>query len=322
MGKLKMKRIIILSPAYIATGGTELLQQLCAELNMDNIYSEMYYTSVYKDSPVEEKFSEYNNPITTELVDDDDSIIVIPETLIDYAYSIKRAKIYIWWLSVDNYYGANRIKYDFIRNFVYRIKDKMNSKLFKKCDHLVQSEYARQYLLKEKNVQPSKIDSLSDYLNKEFLNENRSNGDRESIILYNPKKGIDFTMRIMEEVGEYEWVALEGMTTQEMKSLMCRSKLYIDFGNHPGKDRMPREAAVCGCCIITGKRGAASNDKDILIPDKYKFNDNIDEIHSIHKMITNCLENYDDNYINFNNYVEKIFNEEAIFKKEVKKIFS
>jgi len=48
---------------------------------------------------------------------------------------------------------------------------------------------------------------------------------------------------------------------------MCVSrKLYVDFGKHPGKDRMPREAAVHGCCIITGRRGAAGNPFDIPIP--------------------------------------------------------
>ena len=33
---------------------------------------------------------------------------------------------------------------------------------------------------------------------------------------------------------------LIGMTTEEMRSCMSKSKVYIDFGNHPGKDRIPR----------------------------------------------------------------------------------
>lgn len=57
---------------------------------------------------------------------------------------------------------------------------------------------------------------------------------------------------------DLRWVPLIGMTTEEMRSCMSKSKVYIDFGNHPGKDRIPREAAISGCIVITGKRGAAA----------------------------------------------------------------
>lgn len=29
---------------------------------------------------------------------------------------------------------------------------------------------------------------------------------------------------------------------------MRKAKVYIDFGFHPGKDRIPREAVMCGAC--------------------------------------------------------------------------
>lgn len=54
---------------------------------------------------------------------------------------------------------------------------------------------------------------------------------------------------------------------------MSKSKVYIDFGNHPGKDRIPREAAISGCIVITGKRGAAAFAEDVCIPETYKFDE-------------------------------------------------
>ena len=47
------------------------------------------------------------------------------------------------------------------------------------------------------------------------------------------------------------------MTPEQVVDLMSESKVYIDFGNHPGKDRIPREAVINGCCVITGVRGSA-----------------------------------------------------------------
>jgi hypothetical protein len=49
--------------------------------------------------------------------------------------------------------------------------------------------------------------------------------------------------------------------------------VYIDFGNHPGRDRIPREAAAMGCVVITNRRGSAENDVDIPIPNFLKIDD-------------------------------------------------
>ena len=39
--------------------------------------------------------------------------------------------------------------------------------------------------------------------------------------------------------------------------ILSRSKIYIDFGFHPGVDHLPREAAILKNCIITNKEGSA-----------------------------------------------------------------
>ena len=42
-------------------------------------------------------------------------------------------------------------------------------------------------------------------------------------------------------------------------------------------NRIPREAAMCGCCVITNRNGSAANNVDVQIADKYKFDNEADE---------------------------------------------
>jgi len=63
------------------------------------------------------------------------------------------------------------------------------------------------------------------------------------------------------------------MPREEVIKLLQKAKVYIDFDYHPRKDRLPREAAILGCCVITRKRGSAKFFEDVPIPDEYKFED-------------------------------------------------
>ena len=95
---------------------------------------------------------------------------------------------------------------------------------------------------------------------------------REDRILY-PARGKWFTQWLRRWAPDLAWQEITGFTPAEVKALFQTSKLYVDFGSHPGKDRMPREAATHGCCIITGRRGSAGNAFDVPIPARYKFRD-------------------------------------------------
>ena len=219
-------KVFIVSPANVATGGTELLQQLCACLNGMSITSFMIYTEEYYNSAVQTRFAKYKNPVTTVEKISTDDIVVIPETRIDLIPKFRKYKLYIWWLSVDNYYGAKRLPVDIAHKVYYAIKDCRNLFVFHKCQHLVQSEYARQFLINEKGVDETSIQYLSDYLNHTYLDEvaNAEGVNRENNILYNPKKGIEFTKILMGDIKEYNWIPLQGFTPEEMRNVMLRSK--------------------------------------------------------------------------------------------------
>lgn len=310
-----MKRIYIASPTGVATGGTELLQQLCFHLNKLGLNANMFYLGEYENSPVQIKFLQYNNPYADYVVDDKENILVLPETCMKLMYKFKKVQLYVWWLSVNNYTGYNS------KNINVKLKDIINTFKFRKIKNLVQSEYAKNYLMECKKVDKEKILYLSDYLNNCYFYDKPSNIEKTDTILYNPKKGFEFTKLLIENIQEYTWVPLINLSNEEMRNLLNTSKVYVDFGNHPGKDRIPREAAISGCCVITGKKGAANNSIDIPISNEFKFDDKISSIDAIHKKITECMENYIAMSRKFEGYRDIINHEEENFINDVYNIF-
>ena len=68
--------INILSSTHAATGGTELLQQLCFQLRENGIPATMYYTENYENSKVQKKFGKmYHNPNVKSL--EENSVVIV-----------------------------------------------------------------------------------------------------------------------------------------------------------------------------------------------------------------------------------------------------
>ena len=65
-------------------------------------------------------------------------------------------------------------------------------------------------------------------------------------------------------------IELKGFTSKEIIRIFQKTKLYIDFGYHPGKDKMPREAVLFNNCVITNLKGSAYNKFDIPINKQFK----------------------------------------------------
>jgi len=111
------------------------------------------------------------------------------------------------------------------------------------------------------------------------------------------------------------------MSRDEVIKTLQKAKVYIDFGNHPGKDRIPKEAATLGCCVITGKKGSAAFFEDVSIPEEYKFKDKEENIPKIVDKIKDYFKNYEERYKDFSYYGEVIKNEPQRFIEDLKKIF-
>lgn len=274
----------------------------------------------------------YKNPYVLNYIDSKENVCIMPETRTKEFFYIKKGMKILWWLSVDNY--ADRVNTTHGHTFksnaakeVLRLIKHWEKKAYnvKKDDiafHLVQSIYAKNFCQQLK-IPNQKILYLSDYLNDTYLLNAKNNVTckKENRVLFNPKKGYEFTKLLMEAAPDIDWVPLINLPYNEVVNLMQHSKVYIDFGNHPGKDRLPREAAVNGCCIITGKRGSAAYQEDVDIPVEFKFEDREEEIREIIQKIRDIFASYDETKMKFDKYREKIYQEPQKFREDIKCIF-
>jgi len=342
-------KVYVVAPANTATGGPELLHQLVYRLRKDlDIEAYMYYIPSDHPNPVHPEYKLYNNPFVRNIEDSDRNILIVPEVIsgIKVLREYHKIRKVIWWLSVDNFYLSlvlsskknlftprliNKIsgiifrkRFIDITELAYKYisnKNFFNIPEIRQADfHLAQSYYAVKHL-KEKGISEDRIFYLSDYLNENFLNIKTDLTKKENTVAYNPKKGLSFTRKIIKHASEIRFVPIINMTRQEVIETLQKTKVYIDFGNHPGKDRLPREAAILGCCVITGKRGSAKYFKDLPIPEEYKFEDKEENIPLIVKKIKDCFKNFEMHYRNFENYRNIIKSEKEKFIKDLKSIF-
>lgn len=325
--------IQIISPSRLTTGGTELLHQLNYELEKLGADVGMAYYDKESKSFVEteinpnfKKYSTRKNK-SVQFADSAAHIIVVPETMLQHISGIKNARVYVWWLSVDNYKVNLSLDYlkDYgFKSFIYEFKKALTitpiSKL-KGFRHLVQSKYAEDFL----SAHSVSSEYLSDYINTGFLDVDPEI-KKSDIICYNPAKGKNVTKRIIDfyknKNADVRFVPIVNMNQKQVAETLRGAKIYIDFGWHPGKDRIPREARLQDCVIITGKRGSAKNEQDIRIPQKYKFDEKSpDFLKSIDLVITDVMNNFDSNLQAQDNYKNVINNERSLFEKEVARFY-
>ena len=314
--------IYIAAPANRFTGGPTLAHQLCEQLRVYGFDAYMYYYHSAKEkAPVHKNYLKFDNPYVTHIKDSDNQVLVVPETAPDLLKGLRRTKKIIWWMSVDNYYD---VYLKSRRNKIANIGGLLKYNIFsKQTYHFAQSHYAIDFLTKN-GVDSNRIFYLSDFVDDIFYEASKivDYTNRSNQIVYSPKRGLDFTKKIIEKMPDVPFVALSGMTQTEMIEQMRTSKVYIDFGNHPGKDRIPREAAMCGCCIITGSKGSAKNKYDIMIDDEFKFLDEDSEIDSIVSKIRDILNHYNEYAIRFDSYRDSIKHEKEEFINDAIRIFS
>ncbi len=330
-------KFFVYCPSGVVTGGAELLHQFVSVLN-DFGYNAfiVYYGESSRSIP--SAYEKYNLHLSEEIEDAEDNVVVLYEGYFLPLSFIENAKIVLWWLSVDNFYYCQSdsislfdlykfnkklflkelVKF-FLRRrnpHIFSLKDLVNDKRI--VFNAYQSEYAKSFLVQHnfKNLH-----SLKDYINDDFFYNDKTNIKKENCIVYNPKKGYQFTKKLISKSPYLNWIPIEKMTRDQVKDLLRRAKIYVDFGYHPGKDRIPREAAMSGCCVITGKQGSAGVYEDIPIDEqKYKFAQKRRNIKEILKAISEILKNYEYVVEDFSFYRKKIASEKKEFIEDCKSL--
>jgi hypothetical protein len=141
---------------------------------------------------------------------------------------------------------------------------------------------------------------------------------RSNRILFNPHKGAKITRHLRDAFPNVDFMPLAGYDREQLAEIFLTSKLYIDFGHHPGKDRLPREAAIHGCCVMTGVNGSAANEIDVPIDARYKLDEkNVDFIATFAQRVQRIFDNFDESARDFEHYRATIANEQFEFDRQI-----
>lgn len=312
--------IYVLAPAYGHTGGIELLHQMVSQLLSFGCKTKLVYLGDTPDPPETPAYKKYHLQFTNDIHDNEHNIFIVPETMTQILSKLCWIQKVTWWLSVNNFLNVVKgyvslIDEEYIKNYplwqFFWFSQHAND-----ISHFVQSEYARLFLIRN-GIKEENIAFVEDYLSQEFIRSTVGSNNilKENIVVYNPVKGIETTQKLMAARPDFCWQPIQNMTPQQVHNLLMRAKVYIDFGNHPGKDRIPREAAMSHCVVITGRRGAADNDIDINISDKFKFPDN--ETEQILACIENVFSDYNSAYHEQDAYRQRIRDDFPRFRQEL-----
>jgi hypothetical protein len=282
------ERIVIICPKGVRTGGPKDLHQLGHALNVNYSYNVVLTDidatiSGRQENLAHPEYSKYS----LEWIDSSNitknDILIFPETHLSYSKEYQHNLKIIWWLSFYN--GVSSYNRRFIRRLEHFInsgisysffiqvielghqmrlrylKKKMSSDLI----HCCQSEYA--YLnLKRAGIQSMR---LRDFLDDFWLEPRTSYRVKHSnVVLTNGAKNKKIIEHISTDskFSKYSFELLSGLSQSELESKLMSAFVYTDFGYHPGKDHLPREAAALGLPVILNTRGAAGN------PIDYRYN--------------------------------------------------
>lgn len=307
MEKLNFK---LHAPGNSVAGGCESMHQLCDAINFLGHYASIVYLPHEGNFVKPRKFDCYVSHENSQVGASPINVFGELDTK-----NVSLSTDVIYWLSIDNYF-RQKDRFSRARNFLRRYKSVLHSRKplpkLLKCRHLFQSKYAQEFL---GNYGFNGF-YIGDYINYS-VNES-SLDSKEPTICYNPAKGQQYTSLILDSDIPLEFKPLVGFSEKEMRNELKKAMIYIDFGNHPGRDRIPREAAKSGCVIITGRRGSAVNSKDIGIDEIYKLNEKDDNFQiSFRDLVTDIYKNPHHHLKKMESYRSSLKNDKELFLDNV-----
>jgi hypothetical protein len=319
------QNIYIICPPKKATGGPEALHQLGYVLNLLGYNAKMLY-SKYKKDPVHPFYKNYNVPYVMKVKDGAENVIIIPESMTNLIAKYPLAEKKVWWLSLDFYevlMNSREKKKNWFRTLIVPFKHtEYRFEPNKKITHWYQSQRTKEFLLTK--TLDNEIAYLCDYVTELFFENLPELGDfaKENIITYNPKKGLDKIEKYMSLLPEYCWTPLTGISREEMRDTLRKTKLHIDFGYFPGRDKIPREALILGVCLLTGRDGTSEFKEDLGIPERYKLHNHEMQPEKVVALIHHLMNNYDEVFGEFASFRTFVMNEKNRMIEDVKKLFT
>jgi len=340
MKKEKYNQIYVFCPYGVITGGPDALHQIVYYLNDLGITAHIvYYDIVSRKKKIPFQYEKYIKDylLLKDVMDLKKNAAIFPEIITSFVYNYKKLDKYIWWLSVDHGKKVspslwNRLKHNPFKNLHYKVHKhifsqdnsksteyKFNNKI--EVTHLCASYYAYNYV--ESHLVNNRAILLIEPISKIFLENTKKlkNHEKVDAILYNPSKNFEFTDKVIKHCPDLEFTPIKGYNQKQLIELYSRTKVYIDFGPFPGAERIPKEAVLYGCTILTGRNGASNFYGDVPIKDEYKIESKVENVEFIRNKLLYMLENYEIISNDFVEYRNTVAGLETEFIKNLSNIF-
>ncbi len=328
-GKTIYRSVLVACPGNATTAGPEAIHQLVADLVRLGQPAAVVYFPFDRTFATAPAYRKHAVPIAR-YRDESGDLIIFPEIVTTYALKVRHAAAAIWWMSVNNFtcvrYGNPwRDKIRYFKYFLKGLRPWGGVGALAQLRHFAQSQYALEFLASHGVHGEMLSDPIPVYTSPQYLADlakKLPHAARKNRILFNPHKGAKITQLLRDAFANVEFMPLVGYDREQLAEIFLTSKLYIDFGHHPGKDRLPREAAIHGCCVITGRNGSAANAVDVPIGTDYKFDEkNAKFVEAFGAQLMNIFEHFDESAKDFEHYRHVISNEQIEFDRQVVRAF-
>ena len=289
-----MPKLVVIAPGNFApSGGPEALHQLVDMANLIEPNSaSICYHPFEQNWETPEPYRIYDCPKIKKNEIPQSALVLLPEIWPEMSREFSN-KTALWWLSVDFFgsYGQHDISGISI--------------------HLAQSAYAYAHI---RSIGVDNPMFLTDWLNIDPVQSENKCYD----IAVNPAKGADLIDSFINLNKDLNVIKLSGMPKTDVINNLCNTKVYIDFGHHPGMDRIPREASMCNAVVFVKRAGAAVYEQDVPLDEGFKF----DSVEQVSDKARQALSEYDYFVSGQSKYRAWCFNSRNKFKQEVLNLLS
>lgn len=324
-------RVLVAYPRGVQTGGPEALHQLVDSLRRLGVSAWLWPTPNTRDRERVADYERYDAPETTEMMDTLDTAVVLPETGLNLSTLWKSATLYSWWLSVDNApYFRNRRRMqnavvDGARPSLGLLRSVVGSQRWvfrdrgelRRMTHLTQSQYAWGFIRRNLWVEST---MLGDYI-PDAVPRDVDKPETFSVA-FNPSKGRALTEQIQSIAdSSITWMPIQGLSREGVSSLLHSATVYLETGHQPGKDRLPREAALHGCVVVALRRGAGANDRDCPLPSEHKVKPGAKAAHRFVTILDGVMTDVHRHRALQRPYLDMVLADKEAFDRAVKGIF-
>lgn len=329
MKSISSKRFYICTPANICSGGPEALHQLAYymhQLGME-AYTVYYDYTGFIETQTIDRYKQYKVSVIKyeDILDEEDSCVIASENAPWCLNGFRHAQRCIWWLGLI---AADMNRGSLLERMAYHKRKLLGQSLLNyrhlgynlnQVWHCCGSKYAYEYV--RQRFPKTVVEYLVEPISTDFLRLGNADLslDREDVVLYNPSKPSDLMSELLDR-KRFEYIPLQGYTPQGLAEMYKKAKLYVDFGEFGGPERMPKEAVYFGCNILVSNHRAAVNDFDVAIPGKYKVGDD-ETAQQVEDRIEDMLLNYQSRHADFLSFKVKIEGLDNSFLTQLRNIF-